>query len=72
MSVSTTEIQELRKKTGAGMMDSKKALVQAKGDLEKAVVILREKGLADLSKRADREAKEGVVDAYIHANGKIG
>ncbi|HDZ86772.1 MAG TPA: translation elongation factor Ts [Actinobacteria bacterium] len=72
MPVSTAEIQELRKKTGAGMMDSKKALVEAKGDLEKAVVILREKGLADLSKRAGREAKEGVVDAYIHANGKIG
>ena len=72
MIVAPKDIQELRKKTGAGMMDSKKALVDAKGDMEKAVIILREKGLADLSKRAGREAKEGIIDAYIHANGKIG
>lgn len=72
MSVSTKQVQELRKKTGAGMMDSKKALVEAKGDLEKAVVILREKGLADLSKRAGRAAEEGVIESYIHANHKIG
>lgn len=72
MSVSTKQVQELRKKTGAGMMDSKKALVEANGDLEKAVVILREKGLADLSKRAGRAAEEGVIESYIHANHKIG
>ena len=70
--VSVQQIQELRKKTGAGMMDSKKALTNAKGDMKKAVILLREKGLAGLEKRADREVKEGVIDSYIHSNGKIG
>jgi len=72
MSVSVEQIQELRKKTGAGMMDSKKALLEAKGDQEQAVRILREKGLADLSKRAARAAEEGVIESYVHANHKIG
>lgn len=72
MGVSVEQIQKLRKKTGAGMMDSKKALSEAKGDIEKAVRILREKGLAGLAKRAERVAKEGVVESYIHANHKIG
>ncbi len=72
MKVNTSQIQELRQKTGAGMMDSKKALQQAKGDIKQAIKILREKGLADLGKRSTRATKEGVIDSYIHANGKIG
>jgi len=72
MSVSVEQIQELRKKTGAGMMDSKKALLEAKGDFEQAIRLLREKGLADLSKRAARAAEEGIIESYVHANHKIG
>lgn len=72
MTVSVEKIKELREKTGVGMMDSKKALIEASGDIEKAVVILREKGLAGLEKRSGREAKEGRIDSYIHSNGKIG
>lgn len=72
MSVSAKQIQELRKKTGAGMMDSKEALIEAKGDMEQAVRILREKGLAGLIKRAARVAKEGIIESYVHANHKIG
>ncbi|MEW6188706.1 MAG: translation elongation factor Ts [Actinomycetota bacterium] len=71
MSVSTLKIKQLRELTGAGMMDCKKALIEAKGDIETATQILRKKGLADLKKRAERTAKEGLIDAYIHA-GKIG
>lgn len=70
--ITTDRIQELRKKTGAGMMDSKRALIEAKGDMKKAVVVLREKGLADLSKRAGKVAQEGVIESYVHANNKIG
>src|SRR5712692_7690702 len=66
------DVQRLRSETGAGVMDSKKALEAAKGDFEKAKAILKEKGLASAAKRGDREAKEGVVEAYIHAGGKIG
>lgn len=72
MSVSVKQIQELRKKTGAGMMDSKAALIEAKGDMDKAVRILREKGLAGLTKRAARVAEEGIIESYVHANHKIG
>ncbi|MDI6689051.1 MAG: translation elongation factor Ts [Actinomycetota bacterium] len=71
MPVSTLKIKQLRELTGAGMMDCKKALMEAKGDIETATQILRKKGLADLKKRAERIAKEGLIDAYIHA-GKIG
>lgn len=70
--VTIDKIKELREKTGVGMMDSKGALKEAKGDIDKAIKILREKGLAGLEKRAGREAKEGVIDSYVHANGKIG
>jgi elongation factor Ts len=72
MSVSVDQIKELRAQTGAGMMDCKKALLEAKGDLGEATKILRQKGLADLKERAGRTAKEGMVDSYIHADGKIG
>ncbi|NPB09280.1 MAG: translation elongation factor Ts [Thermodesulfobacteria bacterium] len=65
-------IKKLREKTAAGMMDCKKALEEAGGDMEKAVDILRQKGLAVAAKRAGKATKEGVVAAYIHANKKLG
>lgn len=65
-------VKELREKTGAGMMDCKKALVAVEGDIEKAIEHLREKGLAATSKKAGRIAAEGVVESYIHMGGKIG
>lgn len=65
-------IKQLRERTAAGFSDCKKALEEADGDIEKAIDILRKKGLAIATKRAGKEAKEGVVSAYIHANKKIG
>ena len=65
-------VKELREKTGAGMMDCKKALEEAGGDLEAATASLRTKGLADAAKRAGRAANEGLVDSYIHAGGRVG
>ncbi len=65
-------VKELREMTGAGMMDCKNALVEAEGDMEKAVEILRKKGIAKAEKKAGRETKDGLVDAYIHAGGKLG
>jgi len=65
-------VKTLRERTGAGMMDCKKALVETNGDIEKAVDFLREKGLAAASKKAGRAATEGLVEAYIHAGGRIG
>ncbi len=65
-------VRELRDRTGAGMMDCKKALSESDGDVEKATVYLREKGLAAAAKRASRTAAEGAVGSYIHAGGKIG
>ncbi|PKM79465.1 MAG: translation elongation factor Ts, partial [Firmicutes bacterium HGW-Firmicutes-13] len=70
--VKAAVVKELREKTGAGMMDCKKALVEAEGDLEKAVTILREKGLSAAAKKSGRITAEGLVDAYIHLGGKIG
>src|SRR5262250_3484073 len=70
--VSPTLVRELRERTGAGMMDCKKALTEVDGDLERALVYLREKGLAAAAKRAGRTAADGVVASYIHAVGKIG
>jgi len=70
--ITVEEIKKLREMTGAGMMDCKKALAEACGDTQKAIEILRTKGLAGIEKRAGREAKEGIVDAYIHATGKVG
>ncbi len=72
MEISAAKVKELRDKTNAGMMDCKKALKETNGDLEKAIVYLREKGLAVARKRADRVASEGVVQAYIHTGGKLG
>ena len=77
MSTTATEIspelvKQLRDKTSAGMMDCKKALVEAKGDLALAETILRKKGAASASKKAGREAKEGVIGSYIHVGDKVG
>ncbi|MDD2628951.1 MAG: translation elongation factor Ts [Limnochordia bacterium] len=72
MQVTAQLVKELREKTGAGMMDCKKALVSTEGDMDKAIQILREKGLADAAKKSGRIAAEGVVDAYIHMGGRIG
>ncbi len=65
-------ITELRERTGAGMMDCKKALVETSGDLEKAIDSLRKKGLATAAKKATRAAEEGIITSYIHHNGKVG
>jgi elongation factor Ts len=70
--ISAKDVQALRKQTGAGMMDCKKALQEAGGDMDKAVEILRVKMGNKLGKLADREAAEGTVQSYIHANGKVG
>lgn len=72
MDVSTEMVKQLREKSGAGVMDCKRALSEAHGDIERAMAILREQGLAQVAKRAGREASEGLVEAYIHAGGKIG
>jgi len=65
-------IKELRERTGAGIMDCKKALTEANGDMEKAIQYLREKGLASAAKKAGRVTSEGMVDSYIHGEGRIG
>ncbi len=72
MDVNANLVRELRDKTGAGVMDCKKALAESKGDLEQAARWLREKGIAQAAKRAGRVASEGSVGAYIHAGGKLG
>jgi elongation factor Ts len=70
--ISAANVKELRERTGAGMMDCKRALEATDGDLEKAVVWLREKGVATAAKKAGRDAREGLVHAYIHAGGRLG
>jgi elongation factor Ts len=65
-------VKQLREKTGAGMMDCKKALVEVEGDMEKAVEFLRKKGLATAQKRAGRALTEGMIQSYIHMTGKLG
>ncbi len=70
--ISASIVKELREKTGAGMMECKKALEATGGDMEKAITFLREKGVATAQKKAGRTAKEGLVGSYIHAGGKIG
>jgi len=72
MEISASFVRELREKTGAGIMDCKKALAECAGDLQKAVDYLRQKGLASAAKKTGRVAGEGQVGAYIHAGGKIG
>ena len=72
MEVSAAAVKDLREKTGAGMMDCKKALAESGGDLDKAVDYLRQKGLAAASKKASRAASDGAIGAYVHPGGKIG
>ena len=72
MAATAAQVKELREKTGAGMMDCKAALEEANGDIEKAIEILRKKGLASAAKRAGRVAKDGVIGHYIHLGGKVG
>jgi elongation factor Ts len=72
ITVSAQDVKTLRERTGAGIMDSKAALQEAGGDLDKAIEILRVKGQASAAKRGERAAAEGIVSSYIHAGGKIG
>jgi elongation factor Ts len=65
-------VKQLREKTGAGMMDCKKALSESAGDMEKAIDLLRKKGLATAQKRAGRAMTEGIIQSYIHLGGKLG
>ena len=66
------DVKRLREETGAGVMDCKRALDEAKGDFEKAKTLIKERGLAKAKEKADRDAREGVVEAYVHAGGRIG
>ena len=72
MEISANLVKDLREKTGAGMMDCKNALIEAKGDMDQAIVVLRKKGLASAQKKAARVAAEGMIGHYIHAGGKLG
>ncbi len=70
--ISAKDVSELRSRTGAGMMDCKKALQETDGDLDKGVEFLRKKGMASAEKRAGRQASEGVIGSYVHFNGRVG
>jgi len=70
--ITATQVNDLRSQTGAGLMDCKRALVETNGNVEEAITILRKKGAASAAKRADREAKEGLIESYIHVGGKVG
>ena len=70
--ITAEAVKDLRERTGAGMMDCKRALVESDGDMDKAVARLREKGLAAAAKKADRDAKDGLVESYIHPGNKVG
>jgi elongation factor Ts len=70
--ITADAVKELRERTGAGFMDCKNALVEADGDVDKAIGILRDRGLAAAAKRAGREASEGAISSYIHIGGKVG
>jgi elongation factor Ts len=72
MEISVKEIKEIRELTGAGVMEAKKALAEAKGDRKQAIEILRKKGTLIAAKKASRSTREGLVTAYVHAGGKIG
>jgi elongation factor Ts len=72
MEISAKTVKELREKTGAGMMDCKNALKESDGDMEKAVEILRKKGIAKAEKKASREVKDGLIHSYIHPGDKLG
>ena len=70
--ISAEQVKELRERTGAGFMDCKNALAEAEGDLDKAVGLLRERGLAAAAKKSGRDAREGLVSSYIHTGGRVG
>lgn len=70
--ISAQSVADLREKTGAGLLDCKKALTEANGNVEEAITILRKKGAASAAKKADRVTKEGVIESYIHVGGKVG
>ena len=70
--ISAEKVKELRERTGAGFMDCKNALVETDGDIEKAITLLRERGLAAAAKKAGREAREGLISSYIHTGGRVG
>src|SRR4051812_35952268 len=70
--ITASQVNDLRTQTGAGLMDCKRALVETNGNVEEAITILRKKGAASAAKRADREAKEGLIESYIHVGGKVG
>ena len=72
MATGKDEVKRLREETGAGVMDCKRALEESKGDFERAKALIKERGLAKAQKKSDREAKEGIVEAYVHAGGRIG
>ncbi len=72
MSISAKEVMDLRKRTGVGMMDCKKALLKSEGDADKAIKYLREKGIAKAESKSERDTNEGVVYSYIHSNNKLG
>ncbi len=70
--ISPSKVKELRERTGAGMMDCKRALEEAAGDVDKAIVLLRERGQATAAKKAGRDAREGTIASYIHTGGRVG
>ena len=70
--ISAQAVADLREKTGAGLLDCKKALTEANGNVEEAITILRKKGAASAAKKAERATKEGVIESYIHVGGKVG
>ncbi len=70
--ISAAQVKELRERTGAGFMDCKNALTEAGGDLDTAIALLRERGLAAAAKKSGREAREGLVSSYIHTGGRVG
>jgi elongation factor Ts len=72
MTITATHVKDLRERTGAGMMECKKALAEANGDIEKAIEVLRKQGMARASAKAGREARQGVVHAYIHPGSQLG
>ena len=70
--ISAAQVKELRERTGAGFMDCKNALTEAGGDMDKAIALLRERGLAAAAKKSGRDAREGLVSSYIHTGGRVG
>jgi elongation factor Ts len=72
MAITAEAVRELRERTGAGMMDCKRALEETDGDIDKAVALLREHGVASAAKKAGRDAREGLVGSYIHTGGRVG